>query len=59
MDFSRQKNTGVGSHSLLHRIFPTQGSNPGLLNCKQILYHLGHQESLKGMYNKNLFFFPF
>ena len=27
------QNTGVGSHSLLQRIFPTQGSNPGLLNC--------------------------
>ena len=25
------KNTGVGSHSLLHGIFQTQGSNPGLL----------------------------
>ena len=24
------KNTGVGSQSLLQRIFPTQGSNPGL-----------------------------
>ena len=24
------KNTGVGSHSLLQRIFPTQGSNLGL-----------------------------
>ena len=31
------KNTGVGSHSLLQGIFPTQGSNPGLLHCKQIL----------------------
>ena len=27
------ENTGVGSHSLLQRIFPTQGSNPGLLHC--------------------------
>ena len=26
------KNTGVGSHSLLQRIFPTQGSNPVLLH---------------------------
>ena len=25
------KNIGVGCHSLLHGIFPTQGSNPGLL----------------------------
>ena len=26
-------------------IFPTQGSNPGLLHCRQILYHLSHQAS--------------
>ena len=25
------KNTGVGCHDLLQKIFPTQGSNPGLL----------------------------
>ena len=30
----------MGSHSLLQDIFPTQGSNPGLLQCRQILYHL-------------------
>ena len=30
------QNTGVGSLSLLQRIFPTQGSNPSLLNCRQI-----------------------
>ena len=24
-------------------IFPTQGSNPGLLHCKQTLYRLSHQ----------------
>ena len=24
-------------------IFPTQGSNPGLLHCGQILYQLSHQ----------------
>ena len=39
------KNTGVGCHSLLQRIFPTQGSNPGLLHCRQILYHLSYQGS--------------
>ena len=37
------KNTGVVFHSLLQGIFPTQGSNPGLLHCRQILYHLSHQ----------------
>ena len=26
-------------------IFPTQGSNPGLQQCRQILYQLSHQES--------------
>ena len=31
------KNTGVGCHALLQGIFPTQGSNPGLLHCSQIL----------------------
>ena len=39
------KNTGVGSHSLLQEIFPTQGSNPGLLHRRWILYHLSHQGS--------------
>ena len=29
------RNTEVGSHSLLQGIFPTQGSNPGLLHRKQ------------------------
>ena len=28
-------------------IFPTQGWNPGLLRCRQILYQLSHQESLR------------
>ena len=41
------KNTGVGCHFLLQGIFPTQGSNPGLLHCRQTLYPLGHQGSLK------------
>ena len=37
------KNTGVGCHALLQGSFPTQVSNPGLLHCRQILYHLSHQ----------------
>ena len=37
------KNTGAGCHALLQRIFPTLGSNPGLLHCRWILYHLSHQ----------------
>ena len=36
------KNTGVGGHSLLQGIFLTQGSNWGLPQCRQILYHLSH-----------------
>jgi len=35
----------VDSHSLLQGIFPTQGSNPGLLHCRWILYQLSHQGS--------------
>ena len=37
------KNTGVGCHSLLQGIFPTQGSNLDLPHCWQILYQLRHQ----------------
>ena len=39
------KNSGVGCHALLQGIFPTQESNPGLQNCRQILYHLSYQWS--------------
>ena len=39
------QNTGVGNISFLQEIFPTQGSNPGLLHCRQILYQLSHQGS--------------
>ena len=39
------KNTGVGCHGLLQDIFPTQVSNPDLLPCRWILYHLSHQGS--------------
>ena len=37
------QNTEVSSLSLLQGIFPTQGSNPGLQHCEQILYHLSHK----------------
>ena len=38
------QNTGVGSHSLLQGILLTQGSKPGLLHWRQILYQgLSHQ----------------
>ena len=39
------KNTGMGCHCLLQGIFLTQGSNPGLLHCRQILYQLNHKGS--------------
>ena len=39
------QNTGVGSLCLLQGIFPTQGSNPGLLHCRQIHYQLSHRRS--------------
>ena len=42
---SLSQNTGVGSLSLLQGIFPTQGSNPGLPHCRQILYQLSHKGS--------------
>ena len=43
------KSPGVGCHFLLQRIFLTQGSNPGLPHCRQMLYHLSH----KGLSNAN------
>ena len=39
------KNIRVGCHVLLQGIFLTQGSNPGLLSCREILYCLNHQGS--------------
>ena len=38
------KNTGVDCHSLLQRNFPTQGSNPGPLPRRPILYCLSYRE---------------
>jgi len=40
------QDTGVSSCSLLQGIFPTKGSNPGVLHCGQILYQLNHKGSL-------------
>ena len=42
---SPEKNTRVGSQSLLQGIFPTQGSNPGVPHCRWVLYQLSHQGS--------------
>ena len=45
LDDSPGKNAGVVRYALPQGIFPIQGSNPGLLHCRQILYHLSHQGS--------------
>ena len=42
--FSRQEYR-MGWHALLHGIFSTQGSNPGVLHFRQILYQLSHKGS--------------
>ena len=41
------QNTRVGNLSLLQEIFPTQGSNPGLLHCRQILYQMSYKGTPK------------
>ena len=45
LEFSRPEYWSGYSLSLLQGIFPTQGSNPGLPYCGQILYQLSHQGS--------------
>ena len=45
MGFSRQEYWS-GLHSLLQRIFPTQGLNLGLLHCRQLLFCLGYSAVL-------------
>ena len=39
------RNTGMGCHSLLQGIFPTQESTGGLLHCRHILYQLSYKGS--------------
>ena len=51
---SSSKSTGVGCHDLLQGTFLTQGSNLGLLHCRQILYHLSHLGSHKKIYGLNV-----
>jgi len=45
VEFFRQEYWSGLYHFLLQRIVLTQRSNPGLLHCRQILYHLSHQGS--------------
>ena len=51
--------TGVGCHSFLQGIFPTQGSNLHLLHCRQILYHLSHIGENKTQSLTSLILFSF
>ena len=47
----KPKNTGVGSLSLLQRIFLNQESTRGLLHCRWILYQLSYQGSSANFYS--------
>ena len=49
------KSTGVGCHFLLQEIFLTQGLNPGLPRCRQMLYHLSHRRGNSG--SRDRFYF--
>ena len=42
---SAGQNTGVGSLFLLQGVLPTQGLNPSLLHCRQILDQLSYKGS--------------
>ena len=44
--------TRVDCHFLLQGIFPSQGSNPCLSHCRQMLYHLSHNIT-NGEFNSN------
>ena len=48
------KNTGVSCQALLQGSFPTQGSNPSLPHCRQILHHLSHQGNPTSQVNKKI-----
>ena len=53
------QNTGVGSLCLLQGIFPTQGLNPVIPHCRQILYQLSHKGSPLSLSRTQLFTFVF
>ena len=50
---SPSKNSGFGCHVLLQGIFPTQGSNLGLLLAGTFFNHLSHQASQNSNRRKN------
>ena len=54
MEFSRQKYWS-GLPFPFSGIFPTQGSNPGLLHCRQILSRQSHQGSPKNTGGRNMY----
>ena len=47
----------LASHFLLQGVFPTQGSNPALPHCRQIVYHLSSQWEVDEMWIFLSFFF--
>ena len=49
----KPKNTGVGSLSLLQRIFPAQESNRGLLHCRRFFTNQTIRDSLSIMPSKS------
>ena len=49
------QNTGVSSFLFLQGIFPSQGLNPGLLHCRQILYQMSHKGSQETRRNYKIF----
>ena len=51
---SPSKNTRVGCHFFNQGIFPNQGSNPGLLHCRWLLYHLSHEGTPWILYSARL-----
>ena len=48
VEFSRP-DAGAGSCSVLQRVFPTQGLNPGLPHCRWILYQWSYKGRPKNM----------
>ena len=52
------KSSGVGCHFLLQGFFLTQGSNLGLLHCRQTLYRLSHQGSVQLLSHVQFFATP-
>ena len=52
------QNTGVCSHSLLQGIFPTQGSNPDPLHCREILTVRATREIINNLCLSQIIIFP-